>query len=101
MSTQIAFETTHDDRHRRDVNPSVRPSQVLRHAERSSAQSVDAGSAAEQLLLDLRPDRQVIANAYVNHVRRIHHKRTGGTEASRMLRILEAALHRRPRDETL
>ena len=64
----------------------------------ATLQMIEPGAAAEQLLRDLRPPRQVISDAYVTHVRRIHRKRATGAEASHMLRILETALQRRPPD---
>lgn len=95
MTTNTAIRPTHQAA---TMLPGVRPSQVLHHAKMATLQLMDPGAAADQLLRDLRPPRQVISDAYVTHVRRIHRKRTTGPEASHMLRILETALQRRPPD---
>jgi len=95
MTTNTAIRPTHQPATKL---PGVRPSQVLHHAKMATLQMIEPGAAAEQLLRDLCPPRQVISDAYVTHVRRIHRKRATGAEASHMLRILETALQRRPPD---
>lgn len=96
MTTNTAIRPTHNA----DTMTvqAVRPSQVLHHAKMATLQMIEPSVAADRLLGDLRPSRQVISDAYLTHVRRIHRKRATGAEASHMLRILETALQRRPPD---
>ena len=96
MSTQLLTRPTPDTT--TTPNAATKPSLVLHHATMSARRLADTGAAADQLLRELRPARSVLSDAYVTHVRRIHRKRVHGSEASRTLSILEAALHRRPRD---
>ena len=78
--------------------PNVRPSMILHHATMATLRRIEPAAAADHLLQELHPPRQVISDAYVAHVRRIHRKQSTGAEASHTLKILETALQRRPPD---
>ena len=101
MSTALIARTTPETTQTPPGDPNTKPSAILHHATMTARQPVDMNDAVEQLLGDLHPTRKALSEAYLTHVRRIHRKRVHGTEASRTLGILEAALHRRPRDVVL